>query len=61
MPDATPTTCACGKCQPDPLRAAIIAGLLFKSALDTAPLSVQERYDMQDIIDMMVTQLREHQ
>ena len=54
-------TCTCGHCQPDPLRASIVAGLVFKQALDAAPLTMQERYDMQDIIDMMVEQLREHQ
>ena len=54
-------TCTCGHCQPDPLRASIVAGLVFKQTLDAAPLTMQERYDMQDIIDMMVEQLREHQ
>ena len=62
MPDATiPGACACSHCQPDPLRAAIVAGLLFKGALDAAPLAMQERFDMQDILDMMIAQLKEHQ
>lgn len=61
IPVTTPAiACSCGDCQHDPLRAAIVAGLLFKRTLDAAPLAMQERYDMQDILDMMVAQLKEH-
>ena len=61
MPETThPGSCNCYQCQPDPLRSAIAAGYQFKRTLDAAPLSMQERYDMQDILDMMIAQLKEH-
>lgn len=45
--------------QDDPLRRAIQTGGMFSHSLDAVPLDWQTRTDMQDLIGMVIEQLRE--
>ena len=49
---------ATGENPVDPINHAVIAAKLFKHTLDAVPLQQQARIDMQDLLDVMIQQIR---